>query len=398
MALPALTPLLALESVALAWALASLVLAARAVPLALALRSLDGKPPGGWRPFATIVLPCRGAQPGLEENVLAYARQAYPAYEVLAVVDGLDDAAVPALERVRALEPRVRIVVSEPERVGADWPSGKMVAQMTGAAMAQERSEVLAFADADGRPGPGWLATLAGLLEDPAVGVSTGFRWYRAAAKPTFWTAARDAWDHIGVDAVLFGAMVWGGSMAVRRGDFARPEVAEEFHRNIADDVAMARAFQRMGKRLAFHPGALCDSPEDGTREHVFEFVVRQVAIMRHAHPGYLRVVERRYAYRSLTLLAGLVLVLAAPSLMLRLAGLGLLAPSALVLVRAWERERMARRVLPALRTQPRGERALTLALAPFVWWFGAWVFPAARRRADVTWRGRKYALTTSPE
>lgn len=130
-----------------------------------------------YEPFTSIVVPCLGDAAGawLERNALALARQDYPEYEVLFVMPEPDDAAYAPLERVRQRAPRVRLVLADPDIVGA-WPSRVMVAQLTGVRHAEARSEVLAFADPWTRPGPQWLARLVAPLEDPEVAASTGLR------------------------------------------------------------------------------------------------------------------------------------------------------------------------------------------------------------------------------
>ncbi|MBK8304426.1 MAG: hypothetical protein IPK98_13860 [Chloracidobacterium sp.] len=52
------------------------------------------KPRSDYTPFATIIVPCRGVDKGLDENLAAFLKQDYPKYEVIFVVDDKNDPAV----------------------------------------------------------------------------------------------------------------------------------------------------------------------------------------------------------------------------------------------------------------------------------------------------------------
>lgn len=389
------SPLDLLAPLALAFGALAAALALAHVGIQARILRLSPEPAGAWRPFASIVVPCRGLQHGLEENARAFASQAYGAHEVLFVVDDRADPSVPTLEKVAREHPHVRVLVSEPDAVGRDWPVGKMVAQRTGALRADPRSEALVFADADGRPGPRWLASLVAPLEDPKVGVVTGYRWYVPATRLTPWVALRDAFDHMVAGG--FGnpkvTMVWGGAMALRRADFDRPEVAEEWRRCISDDLGITNAVSRWRLRIAFAPGGMVEAPEDQTGAQVAEFLTRQVAINRASHAWMFKLTSLVFLWSSAALALGLALLALRPSPELTLAGLLLLLPSALQTLRAAFIDRLAHRALPSLRARPPRERLATLLLAPLMPWFTLWVYARARRLKEVTWRGRRYAL-----
>src|SRR4028119_2496002 len=58
-------------------------------------------PTPGYAPFATVVVPCRGLEQGLRENLHALCQQNYPAFEIIFVVDSADDPASQVIEEVR---------------------------------------------------------------------------------------------------------------------------------------------------------------------------------------------------------------------------------------------------------------------------------------------------------
>src|ERR1051325_9925661 len=55
-----------------------------------------------FTPFASVIAPCRGLDPGLRENLAALLTQDYPAYEVIFVTDSADDPSFALIEELRA--------------------------------------------------------------------------------------------------------------------------------------------------------------------------------------------------------------------------------------------------------------------------------------------------------
>ena len=155
----------------------------------------------GLKPATPHRPPCKGEHPGFAANARALVAQDYPGYEVLFVVDDADDPCARALAGLAGHEVRFRVLRTDPAFAG-EAASGKIAAMRTALAQADARSEVLVFADADARPPPGWLACLVAPLADPRVGGTTGYRWYHAEGRATPWTALRDGWNAVGLDAL----------------------------------------------------------------------------------------------------------------------------------------------------------------------------------------------------
>ena len=58
------------------------------------------KPLANYTPFATVIVPCRGNEAGLDANLTSLFQQTYPSYEILFVVDSENDTAVEVIEQV----------------------------------------------------------------------------------------------------------------------------------------------------------------------------------------------------------------------------------------------------------------------------------------------------------
>jgi hypothetical protein len=345
-------------------------------------------------PRAAVIVPCKGAHPGFEANVRAFAAQHYPAYDLLFVVDAKDDPCALALDALQGSVPRVHVALIDPDLAAEGWASGKIAAQLTGVALAAPDVEVLVFADADAHPEPGWLASLVAPLADPAVGGVTGYRWYAPATRATAWTHLRDAWNAVGLDALTMPRFrfLWGGSMAVRRADFERSRVRALWKQTVSEDVGLTRAILELGLHLEFAPGAMVASREDWSGAEVREWVVRQAALTRGAMPNLFLFAGIVYPLSLALVAAGLALALAWPSAPLGLAGLAMLAPVLSAAPRAWYREALVLRVLPAAR-RPWRDRAAHLAFSVAMPLVMLPVLAKARRVRAIAWRGRTYPL-----
>src|SRR5436190_2883354 len=69
-------------------------------------RSELAKPPSDYRPFVSIIAPCRGLDAGLEQNLTALLEQDYPHYQLIFVVDDPADPAVAVIKKVLESEAR----------------------------------------------------------------------------------------------------------------------------------------------------------------------------------------------------------------------------------------------------------------------------------------------------
>ena len=119
---------------------------------------------------------------GLRENLAALASLDYPDYELIVVAHSAAD--IPG----GVLPSKARIVLAH----GNDPTTGEKVQNLQAAVRAtRKRSQILAFADSDGRVSRHWLRALVAPLSEPNVGASTGYRWF-APEPPTFLDAAAE--------------------------------------------------------------------------------------------------------------------------------------------------------------------------------------------------------------
>ena len=110
------------------------------------------QPPLADPPPATIIVPVKGPDEGLRENLASLADQDYPDFELIVVARAIED--VPP----GVLPWQARLILAG----DGDPQTGEKINNLLVAVgRARETSQLLAFADSDGQANPGWLLALA---------------------------------------------------------------------------------------------------------------------------------------------------------------------------------------------------------------------------------------------
>ncbi len=268
------------------WVLWALIVLAAAGSLRAGYRHLRAVREGiegrdEWLPPATLIVPVKGLEEGLTENLRALAVQDYPDYELLIVVRGAEDPAVAAVRPL--LGDRARLVVAGE----GDPHTGEKINNLLAAvAAARPASEVFAFADSDGRVEAGWLGALVSPLADRRAGAVTGYRWYFPESG-RFWSLLRCVWNstvggNFGARAPYFA---WGGAMAVRRDTFEAACVADFWRGAVSDDYRLTDAVRAAGLEVRFAPRAMVATTGECSAREFFSWTLRQIIISRVYHP-----------------------------------------------------------------------------------------------------------------
>jgi len=343
----------------------------------------------GWCPKATVIVPVKGTEPGLRENLRALLRQDYPDFELLIVARDEND---PALEEARPLisgEPgaRARLIIAG---VGPVDTGEKISNLLAAVQAAHPETEVLAFADSDGRPATGWLRALVAPLEDRSVGAATGYRWY-FPEKGGFWPLVRSVWNS--AIAGNFGAgeapFAWGGAMAVRLGTFHNARIAEYWRGAVSDDYRLTQAVRAAGLAVLFSPGAMVETDGECSAREFFSWGIRQLTIVRVCDPKLF----------WLALGAHVVYCGAITTGCLALAGGHLWAAAVLLasvlpgMWRAHEREQAARLMFAGRAAWFECYGWAYFWLTPFVTWIWLYLLLASSFRRRIEWRGNTYEL-----
>ncbi|MDX2150709.1 MAG: glycosyltransferase family 2 protein [Bryobacteraceae bacterium] len=365
-----------------------------AVPtLLLALASLRGEarrrryfaarlpaPKPARYPPATVIVPVKGHDEGLRENLLSLASLDYPDYELIIVArrrEDFDAALAP---------PRARVLTALGD---FEPPCGEKIENLLYAvAHARTETEVFAFADSDGRVRRDWLRALVAALEEPGAGAATGYRWH-VPDRPNAASLFRSAWN-----AVIYGGMgdgdnrfAWGGAMAITRDRFYETDVPAFWRGKISDDYRLSEAVHKAGLRIVFAPAATVAAMDNTTWPQCLSWIRRQMMITRACAPRLWCVGLVAHLFYCATMLSSLLLLPApAPAAVLAVQlGAGLL--------KGRNRLRLAQLALPERQTELRQQAPTHIWATPLTTWLWLWSFVASGFGSTIEWRGRRHRL-----
>lgn len=225
-----------------------------------------------------VIVPVKGSDIGLEENLGSLFHQDYDDYEIIFVVESRNDSSYAVIRRLIDAAPDVsaKLVVA-----GRADESGQKIHNLLAATeQLDDKVAVLAFADADARPPRRWLKTLSHRLVLPEIGVTTGYRWF---------TPQRQSLANLLVTSVNAGAasllgrhefnLVWGGSWAISRERFETLDLRGAWRECLSDDLVARRVMRKAKLHVLFEPSCICGSPVDVNWREMLEFVRRQIII-----------------------------------------------------------------------------------------------------------------------
>ena len=355
------------------------------------------KPLPDFTPFATVIVPCKGDEEGLEENLAPLLAQNYPHYEIIFVVDDADDPAVATIEKLISAPRQAREskLVVAPKTVN----SGQKVENIREAVLhADPRSEIFVFADSDVRPAEDWLRHLVAPLQHENVGAATGYRWF-ISDKMSFAGELRSAWNASITSALgpnVKSNFCWGGSMAIRRDVFDGLGIRKGLEGTLSDDFAVTRFLNEAGLEIRHVPQALTRSHGECTFSECLEFTTRQMKITR---------VYRRHLWLMSFFGSGLFTFVMLTAFMIAVSSgqntplvgvaiVTLLLVSILSIGKAWLRLKAVQLVIPEAKKQFLPQLTLWL-LAPSLFLYNSFCALFSRR---MTWRGITYELVSEKE
>jgi ceramide glucosyltransferase len=361
-----------------------------------------GKPLVSRTPFATVIVPCKGLDEGLEDNLAALLVQEYPDYEVVFVVDSDHDEAMNVLETIStqlsAKTHQAKIVVAP-----RSTESSQKVENLREAVLhVAEASEVFVFVDSDTRPQKNFLRHLVAPLENESIGAATGYRWF-VSKRPTFGSEIRSVWNASIASALgpnLKSNFCWGGSMAIRREIFERVNMREKWRGTLSDDFAVTRALKEAGLDIYFVPQALTASIGNSSLLEAMEFTNRQMKITRVYSPDLWLLSYLGSAVFNAVMIAAFLIVIFSDrnDLKVAVALLVLAAVSVFSIGKSELRLRAVELVLaerwPQVKRQWLAQNTLWL-LTPCLFLINCVAATISRR---MTWRGIRYELKSPTE
>src|SRR5215510_1601130 len=201
---------------------------------------------------AVIIIPCKGLEDGIEENLRALLLQDYPHYEIIFVTESKKDPAYALISRMikqsKQNKPAAWLLVA-----GEATNRGQKVHNLAAAIemlnSLNRSAEVLVFADSDARVTRRWLRDLIAPLQedDLRIGATTGYRWY-LPVRGGFNSLLLSVWNSSALS--LLGersSFAWGGGMAIRRDNFESLGILSRWKGALSDDYSLSSAVKEAG-------------------------------------------------------------------------------------------------------------------------------------------------------
>jgi hypothetical protein len=320
-----------------------------------------------YTPRTLVMVPCRGTELALAQNLHSIADQSYKDYDAVIIVDSKDE---PAAACAKKLGIRVMVSVHSAPR-----SSGKVLAILT--ALSKLRGyDVYAIADSDVKVPRDWLAQLVEPLSDRKIGISTSYPKFIPAGG--FWSKVKYVWGFVGEglmenERTRFG---WGGSLAFSKAIVDRKliRMMEDSPYSVSDDICITRRAKDLGLGVAYVDSIQPEVASNDSLGKFMEWANRQTVLTILGYRRNLYYGLAFYCAEIILLLSGIALSIAISPLFLIL--LLHLAKSE---VKTYARAATSDPTIAAI-----------VVFMPFLYVAN---LIAASGTDHITWRGRRYAV-----
>lgn len=242
-----------------------------------------------FQPHIAVIVPFKGLEPGLEDHVRRLCAQRYRNYRLLFVVEDDQDPAARLLGQIAAEpgHPPIAVLSAGQAPPTRGQKVHNQLCAIEHLRQADYGESVWVFADSDAAPGEHWLFDLAGPLERPETGCSTGYRWLIPQPNANGRVHPGSRFASI-FNASATGFLVrerfvyaWGGSMAIRRDDALAWDYPGRLAQTLSDDYMMSRMLGEQNLRIYFVPKCLVASPVAMDWHGLAHFARRQYRITK---------------------------------------------------------------------------------------------------------------------
>jgi len=261
-------------------------------------------------PFASILLPLRGADPQLAEGLRRLLLQDYPRYDLQIVVDRHEDPAWQLVQDVvhatGATNVHVSIVKERSQRC-----SPQCSALIQAVRNLDQQCEVVVIIDGDVLTHPTWLRELVHPLLDPTTGISHGNRWFVPSIN-NWGSLVRVLWNAGAVVPMHYLHIPWAGSLAIKKSVLLESGLFDLWPTTIVPDAPSKGLLTRMGLRICFVPSLMMVNRERCDLAFSHDFMKRQMMWTRIYHPNWAPVLLHAVSTSAVIFGALLVTVIAA--------------------------------------------------------------------------------------
>jgi ceramide glucosyltransferase len=363
------------------------------------------RPLGSYLPQVSVILPCKGLDPGFNDNVRKLLSQDYPNFEVIFAVAAESDPAYQHLVDMAA-----EFNAASPEKLpiktvvaGINLKRAQKINnQLKALQNLSPASEVIVFVDSDVIARSDFLRHLVAPLENEKIGVCTGYRFY-IASLDNWPSILRSLWNRMSAWEMgnQKSAFAWGGAMAIRRVIFEKAGVAGHWDQAADDDLSLTTAVKDIGLEVHFVPQCLVATDGDQSIAEIFEWTNRQLILTKVYYPKLWGRAVGRAAIMAFWLIAMVGAAIGYslyhdPSMGLALiAGLTLIPLEVVFLIRA---RRLWQQVLTDNSQYIQESLLTSCAAIPLAHLVLPWITLFSVLTNRIQWRGITYELRSPTE
>lgn len=226
----------------------------------------------GFNPKTLLIVPCKGIDFQLYENLISLKNQDYRNFNIVAVIDSERDESLNIIKKAK-----INYILSSSV---CQKCSGKVKAIVTAIEHFKDY-KIYAIADSDIRVKKDWLKTLVLPLSDKNVGLSTKYPYFNHLSG--FWSKVKSIWGMVGEgmmtrEVTVFG---WGGSLAFRRDllDKQSFNYLKNSEYSVSDDICLTHITKNKGLTISYSDQAQPIVNSKDSNKDFWEWANRQTAL-----------------------------------------------------------------------------------------------------------------------
>lgn len=337
--------------------------------------------------FVSVIIPYKGLEYELEENIKAVLNQDYKNYEVIFVVDNFKDPSYKVLKKFLRNK-RIRLLKQKKIKTC----SHKVASQIT--AVEKARGDILLFADSDIRPGKNWIKDLITPLQDKQNGVSVVYV-LNIPLNNSWTTCLGSMWFRIGLGS-MFGkhSFVMGGSFAMTKDVFNKLDIKKKWQTAISDDMTITHFVRGAGLKIYFALKAVPVCFLKTNWKELKDWTNRQMFFIRHFDFLTWKRAFIIYGFFNLIPLSGFIsIILGFVDFRFFILGIMLLVTQIFNIIRNYFRDRIFEQILPQYKQifdKYRMKCFLTDFLVKFVVMYNLF---KTRNMNSIIWKGKEYQV-----
>lgn len=224
-----------------------------------------------------VILPIKGTDYSIEENIRSVINQKDVDYNLIAVFDDENESEIPLIKKLS-----VDYIITDRNLRGG---SGKVRAITTALKMFKNY-DAYVVVDSDVKAENEWLKNLIRPLSDKTIGASTTFPYFKGVGGP--WSKIKTLWGFVGMSMMesSITRFCWGGSMAFRK-ELINDSI-EYFASSVSDDMAITELCARRDYKIEYCQDAVAIVNSTDNFNMFSEWSVRQTALMISRRRKYI--------------------------------------------------------------------------------------------------------------